>query len=432
MTTFEFLEFLSLNPYTYLWCLLLALTVFGFVMKRTTSSWFNPLRFNIFTFSIGVSVVFFLNYLGCISWQTFTYVICSMVIFWLTFITIFKNKQRNVNITFTDEPVIARYLFYLSYFLFISLTLVSYKALGIPAFNEEGRLSTFTGSNLGFIYRIAPILNAYSVIYIIHLFSEKGGLHKKISAFLFLLPILIIGILSGSRSSFLIIIFAFWGYRTFYLNKEPKASDYKLLAAPMVIFSILSFLINAEGDLNRVFFMVYERIVASGDLYWEALPDETWKAVVVNNPLKFTFMGLLGPLRILNPTQAEIPIGFQLTSIIYPSIAGSNTGPVALFPVFGLVCFGYYGGLIFSFLQSFLVATLLRFTYIKSNSIIVSVFSYYAFNNIITLIGDASAGLGALLDILVNLVVMTLLLLLVGAFYYYKDLFLKNTNLSKS
>lgn len=431
MTTFEFFELLSLNPITFLYCLFISLIIFGFIMKRTTSSWFNPLRFNIFTFSIGASVVLFLKIVDYVSWQTFTYVILSMLIFWGTFVLIFKNKQRQIRIKFADEPIIAKYLFYVSYFLLVAFTLLSYKLLGVPAFNDEGRLTTYTGSNLGFIYRISPIFNVYAVIYIIHLLSQKRGFLKNIWPILLLIPILIFGVLSGSRSSFLAIIFSFWAYRTFYLNNEPKAWNYKWFAVPMILFTIISFLINSSGDLNRAFFMVYERVIACGDLYWEALPGDTWKSVIVNRPFEFTFMGFFGPLRILNPINAEIPIGFQLTSIVYPTIAGASTGPVALFPIFGLVCFGYYGGLLFSFLQALLISTLFKFTFTKSNSIIISICSYYAFSNLIMLIGDASAGLGAVLDILICLFIIVLLMLLIGACLYSKDFLKKQLNLVK-
>ena len=43
----------------------------------------------------------------------------------------------------------------------------------------------------------------------------------------------------------------------------------------------------------------------------DKLPNETWSSVKVEKPFQYTFMGFLGPMRILDPNQAEIPIGFQ-------------------------------------------------------------------------------------------------------------------------
>ena len=424
MTLFEFFNILYLHPYAYLLSLLISLLIFGFVMKRSTSSWLNPLRFNIFTFSIGISVVLFLYFFGYVSTPTFIYVMFSIAIFWFVFISIFKNKQRVVVIKFADEPRLAKYLFYLSYSLFIVLTLISYKLLGIPAFSEEGRLSTYTGSGLGFIARILPVLQIYSVIYIIHLFSQHDSFKRKIHPFILLAPILVIGVLTGSRSSFLVIVFAFWGYKTFYLHKEPKVFDYKWLIYPMLFISILSFTINAKGDVFQAIYLFFERIIGSGDLYWEALPYETWSYVIVEKPFEFILMGFLGPLRILNPTLAEIPIGYQLTSIIYPSHAGNMFGPVALFPIFGLVCFGYIGGLIFSFIQAVLASFLIKISFIRSNSIIISSMFYFTFNNSLTLIADISSGLGSILEVIISYLFIALLLMLISVFLYPQKILL--------
>ena len=49
--------------------------------------------------------------------------------------------------------------------LYLFFTLISYRVLGIPLFGES-RLDSYSGSGLGFIYRIQPFLLTYSTIYI--------------------------------------------------------------------------------------------------------------------------------------------------------------------------------------------------------------------------------------------------------------------------
>lgn len=425
MTTFEFFALLNDYPFSFIGSLLISLLFFGLVMKKSTSSWLNPIRVNIFTFSIGISVVLFLNFFGYVSNKTFVYTISSTVLFWGVFLLIFRNKQKEVIIKFGDEPILAKWLFYCCYFIFVLMTLISYKLLGIPLFNENGRLTTYTGSGLGFIARIIPVLQTYCIFYIIHLFISNKSAYNKVKPFFLLLPILIFGILSGSRSSFLATVFTFWGYKTFYLNDEPKALDYKKLLIPTLLISMISFLINSSGNLVYALYMFFERAVASGDLYWEALPDDTWSSVVIDSPFQYTFMGFLGPLHILDPAKAEIPIGFQLQDIVYPVIAGSSTGPVALFPIFGLVCFGYIGGLIFSFIQGLFTSLLFKFSFIKSNSVIISAFAYFTFYNVTILIGDISAGLGTLLNVIVSYVFIIFLLLFIAFVLYSKDIWWK-------
>lgn len=428
MTSFEFFELLSLNPLLYLFCLVLSFILFYRILKVTSSSWFNPIRFNIFTFSIGFSVVIFLFISGYIRLNTFIYTVISIVIFWFTFMSVYKNKQRKITIRFSGEPLFAKYLFFFSYSIYIFLTIMSYKLLGIPIFNEDSRLATYTGSGFGFIARISPVLYIYSLFYIIHLLCRYKGFRKRLLNVTLLIPLILFGVLSGSRSSFLGIIFTFWGYKTFFLQEEPKVKNFKWLIVPFLFLSLLTFSIQYSGDFGRAGLMFLDRVVACGDLYWEALPNDTWKSVVVNRPYEFTFMGFLGPLHLLDRTLAETPIGFQLTDIIYPSIAGRSTGPVALFPIFGLVCYGYIGGLVFSFFQAFLASFLFKKAFINSNSIIVSAMAFYAFSNIILLIGDISAGLGACLEILICYAFMASLLLVIALLLYLKNTFLIKTN----
>lgn len=425
MTSFEFFELLSLHPFIYIICLLISIFIFWKIIKVSSSSWLNPIRFVIFAFSIGFSVLLFLNYCNVVSFLTFLYTVVSIVIFWITFISIYRNKQIKINLKLSDEPIIAKYLFYASYILYILFTLFSYKVLGIPIFNDDSRLATYTGSGLGFIARLSPVLYIYSLFYIIHLFFTYISLRRRILSFLLLIPLIIIGVLSGSRSSFLGIIFAFWGYQTFFLQKEPKLLKFKWLILPFILISIFTFSIQSAGDYRQACFDFLNRIVSCGDLYWEALPNEVWKSVTINKPFEFTFMGLLGPLHILNPNLAEIPIGFQLTNIIYPSIAGRSTGPVALFPVFGLVCFGYVGGLIFSFLQAVLASLLFKLSFVKSNSLIVCAMAYYTFYNITQLLGDISSALGSCLDIIVSFAFISFLLFIIGLFFYRKRVEIK-------
>lgn len=419
MTSFEFFELLSLYPFVYIIYLLISISVFLGIMKVTSSSWLNPIRFNIFAFSIGFSVLLFLNHCNVIKLATFVYTLVSIFIFWITFICIYRNKQIKVNVKLSDEPILAKYLFYASYIIYILFTLFSYKVLGIPIFNDDSRLATYTGSGLGFIARLSPVLYIYSIFYIIHLFFKYISFRRRIFSLLLLMPLIIFGVLSGSRSSFLGIIFVFWGYQTFFLQKEPKLLQFKWLIVPFILISIFTFSIQSAGNYRQAGFDFLNRVVSCGDLYWEALPNETWKSVIIHRPFEFTFMGLLGPLHILNPNLAETPIGFQLTNIIYPSIAGRSTGPVALFPVFGLVCFGYVGGLFFSFLQAILASFLFKLSFIKSNSIIVSAMAYYTFNNMIPLLADISSGLGSCLDIAVSYVFIAFLLSIIALFFYF-------------
>jgi oligosaccharide repeat unit polymerase len=407
MNTFEFFLLLFEYPLSYISSLLLAVLLFIIVFVKSSTSWLNPIRFQLFTFTIGISVLVFLYDNDRVNLPTMSYIVSSIIIFWLVFLLIYRNKPRKVSYTIQKESFISKYLFVYCYVIFIILTLISYIKLGIPLFgilDEKSRLSTYTGTGLGFISRLTPILNSYSLFYIIHLLHSDRKTRKRYSGIILLIPLLIIGVLSGSRSSFLGIVFIFWGYRTMFIQKEPKAVNYKYLILIFVLFSLFSFSFQSNSDLNQSSYLFFERSVAAGDIYWEALPNDNWKNVIVKRPFLYSVAGFFGPLRIVDATKLEPPIGFQLTALVFPERSDYNTGPVALFPVYTLICFGSFLGLIITLIQALIAALLLKLTFIRSSSIILCSLSYYLFSSYLYFFGDLSAAFGILFDTLVGLI----------------------------
>jgi oligosaccharide repeat unit polymerase len=306
----------------------------------------------------------------------------------------------------------------LSYIIFLLFTLYSYVELGIPLINElndKSRLDTYTGSGLGYISRILPIFYNYSVFYLFNKLDSSKGKANKIKTIIYLIPFIIAGVLSGSRSSFLSIVFIFWGYKFMYKNSEPQLSNYKWLFVLFVVISLFAFSFQSNSNIFYASYLFLERVISSGDIYWDSLPDDNWRNVVVLEPFKYTFMGFFGPLRLINTASAETPIGYQLTEIIFPTYLDKSTGPVALFPIYGLVCFGYFGGIIFSIIQSIFASLLLKFTFIKSKSIIISSAFFYLFNAFLFFLGDMSAALGILLNGILSIIIFfTIVFTLIG------------------
>jgi oligosaccharide repeat unit polymerase len=410
MTAIQFFDIIRNNPILYIICLAVSLKLVIDASNYVSSSWLNPIKFNMLTFGIGFSIVIFLFVTGNISNKTFYYVLASNIIYWLIFIIIFNNKSHKIKYTINNENFYKKFIFIFFYSLYIALTIFSYSKFGIPIFNENSRLATYEKSGgYGLISRFSSILNLYSIYYLIDRFYTKKKFNNKLATSLLFLPIILFGILSGSRSSFLLIIFAFWGYSTFYLHKEAKLKNYKTLFYIFIAISITTFFLS-NRNISFAFYSFVERIIASGDLYWESLPNETWSKIKIEKPFEFIFMGILGPLRILDATKAERAIGYQLTEIIYPTLIGKSTGPVALFPIFGLVCFGYIGGIIFSIFQSLLTSFLFRISYVKADSFIISFIFYYIFFESISFFGDISAGFGGIFNIIINLLLFVAIL----------------------
>lgn len=410
MNSFEFFILFSEKWTSYIVPLLIIFPLFCIVTKKISSSWFNSLRFVTMTAFIGYTSILFLYVEGYVLLKDFVYLLFAISIFWITFCSIYKNKQRKVSLLVKNEKGIAKYLFYACFLLYIFLTLFTYKTLGIPIFNENSRLATFTGSGLGFIERLTPILRGYSLFYIVHILISHKALYTRVLFASYLIPVIIFGVLSGSRSSFMLVIMAFWGYKTFYCRDEPKISNYKIFICFFVLISVVTFTINEYGNFSMGILRFAQRIIACGDLYWTSLPNEMWKDVEVENSFNMTFVGLLGPMRLMKDYQ--IPIGFQLTHLVNPGY-DLSTGPVALFPLFSLICYGYVGGLFMCFIQALLASKILSMSFVYSNSLIISALCFYVYTTSVTFLGDIKNALGSLFDMAFGITVF--LFIAVGA-----------------
>lgn len=418
MSNFDFFILLGENMGIFILSLAIALSVYIWLGKKLSSSWMNPVKFNIFTSGIGIGVALFLFLIGEIATYTFLYVLLSSIVFWSLLIICYSNNQRIIYISFLKEQYFANRLFIIIYILNICGTLLSYKLFGIPIFNENSRLAVYVDSGgWGLIDRVNPMMFTYIIFYILSQYENKKYSFLRIC--LLLSPLVIFGILSGSRSSFISYIFCYWAVKTFYIGKEPILSHYKKVLFPFIFISLMTFFIQ-RGDAFLAIVGFCERVVACGDLYWMALCNNTWESVSIQDPIKYIFIGFLAPFRIMNAAFAETPIGYQLTSLVYNGY-DKMTGPVALFPVSSLILFGYKGGLFFTALQALFTAFSFRCTYIRSNSIILCALSYYLFLTVIPFMGDCAASMRGLFDIIINLCFVFLLLLLIALYTFVKN-----------
>ena len=410
MSTLDFLSLLITHYYSFLISLAISVALFFIVLKKSSISWLNPIRYNILIHLIATSVLIFLYLNDSISFILFSYTIICTILFWSIFLILKPSNFFKLTDKFKDEKKYIHFLFIVAYLIIIIFTLLTYIMVGIPAFNPNGRLATFTGTGFGFIERLSGCLTIYCIMYIYDLINSSRSVGRVFFGIFLILPLIIIGLLSGSRSFFLLFIFTYWGYRTFYKHKEPMLSKYKWFILAFIVITILAFIMDTKSNFNYALYSVFIRTISNGDIYWMSLPHNIWKQIVITNPYLYSIAGFIGPLHIFNMNSISPPIGFQLTWSIYPILSGVSTGPVALYPVFGLVCFGLVGGLFFSIIQSLLFSFIYRHSLVKSNSLIVSSICFYFYFNNLSLLGDISQGLGQLFDSIVSTVFLLLIL----------------------
>jgi hypothetical protein len=139
----------------------------------------------------------------------------------------------------------------------------------------------------------------------------------------------------------------------YYLLRIIKKQMKKIVVISLLlvtfIISIQSKEKNEEFEeaINPAVEMI-SRFVYSGDIYWYAYPDNIYKIIPPNRPLEALFGDFLGLFRLYDWDELPSAIGLTLKRYHHPSdvISGSN----ARHNVFGLIYFGFYGSILFSFL----------------------------------------------------------------------------------
>lgn len=416
MTTYNFLLILQENFWLFLVCIIPTVLIYVKIANNLGHSWLNPLLFNIFTAGIGIGVATFLFVTNNASTETFIYIIISSVVYWGYVLLNFPQRIKKSFISFNISKSVERQLFYVLFLLSIVATLFSYSKFGVPLFysmdgEDVTRLDTYTNSGgFGLILRLSDFPKIYCYFYLLNLLFEKKIYWLKF--ILWISPFVIFGILSASRSSFFIFIFAFWGYKLFYKGQEIKLLDHKKIIYVAIIISLLTFGLQQSTNTFGAINSFLERVVACGDLYWYSLPDDTWKQLSVKNPLADVLVGLLAPMRLMSNTAADRCLGFQLTALVYNW--NLSSGPVELFPIASLVYFGYYGGIIMVIIQAYLTCFFYRMFYRTSKSLILSAFFFYGFYTCVYFVGSLRDSMGQIFNLLVNAGFLWMILAAIG------------------
>ena len=127
---------------------------------------------------------------------------------------------------------------------------------------------------------------------------------------------------------------------------------------PLILFLILLFVLgilyvqskndtlNSENQLTP-FFSLILRLVHSGDIYWYSYANDFYTQIDNKKWLSALFNDFLGFTRILSWTEMPEALGITFKNIHHPSDVPQ--GPNARHNVFGLIYFGYFGSILFSF-----------------------------------------------------------------------------------
>ncbi|MBN2068150.1 MAG: hypothetical protein JW739_00770 [Opitutales bacterium] len=262
----------------------------------------------------------------------------------------------------------------------------------------ENKLMVYKDSHgFGILGRVIDVMSpclVYSSFFRIFLIKSSWWLSRFVNYFVVLL-VCVVGILSGSKSSLINIVFIF-SYLLMFFFSDPDIFCLKgvrrffnlflCLAVFSVVFVFLFPVVRYgfQGFLYAVG-QFYNRLAISGDIYVFAYPGNAVDYIPrPGSGVAYLFNDFFGLNKILPNDKVYEPLGkilFEYSSGVYISAGGAN----ARHNIFGYKCFGVVGGLLFSFLigliSSFFRNKLPRLLKANAlNGLLFTEFSFFAVN----------------------------------------------------
>ena len=362
MNNYEFYDIALNNISLFISLLFFSVFIHYIIFRSLVKSILDPYFLAVISSVFCLTVVYLLYFTSNISFYLFMSYNLTQLGFILGIFT-FKhkipiNKKKNlITEKSNNNSLIAFYFFSAVY---IISQCIIYKLKGIPLFMES-RLETFSsGGGAGVLGRISDVSSIFSLYAFFLVIKIDKFRISEIPKYLILLLIFITFFLSGSKSTFLIVFSVFWCYIIF---TQIKGGDYLVYLQLMkknikwiILFSIVisTFIIyvqsnpdNAGENTLNPFLALCLRFVHSGDIFWYAYPDNVYLKIPSNQWVAALLHDTFGFLRIQDWSNLPEAIGITLKDIHHPSDV--LQGPNARHNVFGLIYYGFFGSIFFSY-----------------------------------------------------------------------------------
>lgn len=362
MNNYEFYDIALNNISLFISLLFFSVFIHYIIFRSQVKSILDPYFLAVISSVFCLTVVYLLYFTSNISFYLFMSYNLTQLGFILGIFT-FKhkitiNKKKNLITEKSNNNSLVAFYFFSSVYI-ISQCLI-YKLKGIPLFMES-RLETFSsGGGAGVLGRISDVSSIFSLYAFFLVIKIDKFRISEIPKYLILLLILITFFLSGSKSTFLIVFSVFWCYIIF---TQIKGGDYLVYLQLMkknikwiILFSIVisTFIIyvqsnpdNAGDNTLNPFLALCLRFLHSGDIFWYAYPDNVYLKIPSNQWIAALLHDTFGFLRIQDWSNLPEAIGITLKDIHHPSDV--LQGPNARHNVFGLIYYGFFGSIFFSY-----------------------------------------------------------------------------------
>lgn len=362
MNNYEFYDIALNNIGLFISLLFFSVFIHYIIFRSLVKSILDPYFLAVISSVFCSTVVYLLYFTSNISFYLFMSYNLTQFSFILGIFTfkqkISNNKKENFKTEKSKNNSLVAFYFFSSVYI-ISQCFI-YKLKGIPLFMES-RLETFSsGGGAGVLGRISDVSSIFSLYAFFLVIKIDKFRITEIPKYIILLLIFITFFLSGSKSSFLIVFSVFWCYIIF---TQIKGGDYLVYFQLMkknikwiILFSVVisTFIIyvqsnpdNAGDNPLNPFFALCLRFVHSGDIFWYAYPNNVYLKIPSNQWIAALLHDTFGLLRIQDWSNLPEAIGITLKEIHHPSDV--LQGPNARHNVFGLIYYGFFGSIFFSY-----------------------------------------------------------------------------------
>jgi len=408
MNTDEFLIILYLHINEYLLSLGISLLLLFPIFKRYTHGVIDPLFYQVFMAALANAIPFFLYITNNINLEQFIYVFCAEGAFWIGFALLGKREFRLKKNTYIESEEVNIRLFFSFLFIYILVKVTAFVLLGLPVLMDS-RLEMYADSGgLGVLERLATLPAFFCVVYSFHILNKVPSL--RFWAYITFFTVIVVSILSGSKGAILLLAFGYFSYT--YLYQEKIISIKKFIKYSPLLISIPLIIIIIQSSGSNAFDTLLIRFVANGDAYYEALPGKNIDYIHISDRFTYFFCNILWPLRLIDMTNVDQGIGFQLLWSLSDSYFGTLSGPNTRIPILGWVFFKW-GGVIYFFIQGLVTSFLMyRSTSFLPRSVISSIYIGYVYYSMTMFITDPGLGINAIFDVCMNTFILVCLFLI--------------------
>ncbi len=353
---------------TYLYCLLIAVAVYFFIIRAFYISVIDPLVLVTLFSMFGFSVVLFLYVTHAIRPYYFESYLATQIAFWAGLFFYRSLKPHTVVAPVAAvapglrETTLIKALYITCPILYIAGQIVTYKVIGIPLF-KDSHINVYKDSGgFGLIGRFITVLTpitAFLLVY--HLLKPSTTFFSHFYKYFFTIVTLITFLLSGSKGQFMIlpnVLFCYILLNAYqfksYFNKLNKFGAV-LIGVGLAFVGITIAVQSQEGNsMSSITNSFAFRMVSSGDAYYFSYPNAQIEKIQYSNASLALFGDLFATLRLIPRESLPDPVGYALFKQFY--VADFIAGPNARHNVFGYIYFGFIGSIIFSFIIGFILS----------------------------------------------------------------------------